>query len=1021
MRIQLLTAVFTAITYAAPSPASPSTCPSRQIVYEYVYVDENGTPTGEITYQGPFDKSNGPSSPPPPEGSGGWDSWGTYTSPSLPAPTGSGYSGSAYNSNHSDTIHAKPHVPPGVWTSSPDQIKPQPGNQSQTVYYAGSDSSGINWIGVSANFTWQAPTVILDHCQYVATVYHNGQLIVTFSNSDAYELAKDHWNESIFLVTYAAGCGGSDVGEYCYFLAISFQFNDGSWTITCTGAAKSHEEAIDTFGIGWGHYVHKPWENKNQTSSGSGLPTNGTDSNDTYNVTDLCTPPVDIKYGLPTACLGPYFDEDIDEEIGFIDGNGTWASKVQQYLDDVSSDDQIDYQQLRKRGFDLKGWVKNTASNVGGAVGNAVDKSKQFVQTNVVDKGKVALQQVVQQAPIPYVTKDSTLTGGRTFPFKVPSSVNADKNAPWNNARLVKRYIPLLEKGLEGKVGPFSGSAEVSTWCVDCGVQGQVTTQGSITGSLLNGITGGDIDFTTDMAMSLYAGMQGNMSVAVTLPLELGTYPLGAAANFGGVVQIGLQVGLALEFVLKVGFEKAAILAGGTLGWKGSKMKINWQGKDQNSKMKVTTSGWTPEWKPLFNATGEFYGAAEIAFPVELLLGIQLVQKKDLEIGPAIEQRPAIELKGSYEGNFTSNGKSKSFTSTSDDCNGLKVNLDLKHELGAKFKLVSLTKKLYDFYEPKNFTLWKGCKDFNGTWATLQTAKDSLKGVFSKRQIDNGTYAYTNLTQTPTDPTTFLNTTDLYDITNQTDMYSTPVDFDFPGADLSAYNTTGGMEYTLLQDLTSGTMVAACGDGNMYLQMYESSTSLDTVGCGVLFAYDQQQDIAYADGSGRIPYYYADEMEKLGVSRLRLAAINEVPNNTMAVSFVPFYQENSDDSDDTSAQVIYLPSDANDNVFGTAVCTYKDTGKPPKIFAISDVDTSFDMLKSQDIVYSVTGGEIDDCYILSLGQGNQASDEAWDGDGNDEDFSLDWIDDYSDSEDMDIKTFEDSPNFGDPQEFDDGT
>jgi hypothetical protein len=54
------------------------------------------------------------------------------------------------------------------------------------------------------------------------------------------------------------------------------------------------------------------------------------------------------------------------------------------------------------------------------------------------------------------------------------------------------------------------------------------------------------------------------------------------------------------------------------------------------------------------------------------------------------------------------------------------------------------------------------------------------------------------------------------------------------------------------------------------------------------------KDIAYANGSGRIPYYYADEMEKLSVSQLRLAAVNEVPNNTVATSFVPFYQENSD-------------------------------------------------------------------------------------------------------------------------------
>jgi hypothetical protein len=91
---------------------------------------------------------------------------------------------------------------------------------------------------------------------------------------------------------------------------------------------------------------------------------------------------------------------------------------------------------------------------------------------------------------------------------------------------------------------------------------------------------------------------------------------------------------------------------------------------------------------------------------------------------------------------------------------------------------------------------------------------------------------------------------------------------------------------------------------------------------------------------------------------------------------VPYSQENDDESDAAGPRV-YLPTDDSGNVFGTAVCMYQDTALPPKIFLISDPDTGLDLLKSADVKYSITGGDVKDCFVVSLGKGDETPDNEW--------------------------------------------
>jgi hypothetical protein len=73
------------------------------------------------------------------------------------------------------------------------------------------------------------------------------------------------------------------------------------------------------------------------------------------------------------------------------------------------------------------------------------------------------------------------------------------------------------------------------------------------------------------------------------------------------------------------------------------------------------------------------------------------------------------------------------------------------------------------------------------------------------------------------------------------------------------------------------------------------------------------------------------------------------------------------------------------------------SGAASKIFLAVDLSTGLDVLKSKDTEYSITGGEIQDCYAFPLFLGAQKPEDAWNGVGSD----LDWRDDEVDNFDPD--------------------
>lgn len=360
------------------------------------------------------------------------------------------------------------------------------------MHFVVADHCADNQVGYSAvaKAEFNAPSVVIDHCGYAKTVYSNGQLIISFSYPAAYNAAKNQWGdlEKLYIMTYTPGCGNYAKGEHCFFSATKFSYDENTKTITCSGASKPVTELVDGYQVDFGHGNQGGYYGAGNSTGNGTHPigngaignSNSTGGNDTYsaNLTSVCNAPVDNKYHLPTACLGPYFDGDIDSVIGYENGNQTsWASKIPGSIHAIDSDDLIETGNAPLEKRIIKEAITFVSKKV---VAPAVKKAQ-----DIGNSAKSTFNNVV----VPAINNLLTFNvGARTFEFSAPRDRKVDKNAPWPNAMLMYKGIPNelskgkkigTVKGKEVKAGVALESA-LNLHCVDCGVKGKIKYGGSV-------------------------------------------------------------------------------------------------------------------------------------------------------------------------------------------------------------------------------------------------------------------------------------------------------------------------------------------------------------------------------------------------------------------------------------------------------------------------------------------------------------------------------------------------------------
>lgn len=215
----------------------------------------------------------------------------------------------------------------------------------------------------------------------------------------------------MIFITYTPGCGDFDKNERCYYEVNGVNFNGNSLSATANGTPRSIHDATNNISLQWGDYNNQSVNyaggapSPSGTSSGSGSSTDSNSPSTTLSTaptsTPTCAAPVDSKYGLPTACLGYHFDDDLDSGLGYFNlSHFDFENLISDISLNYDQESDLDTSVLEKRIFkSLTEGAKNAAKNIAqgvnigfkkttqaaGALANTIKAVPKKVETKVKD------------------------------------------------------------------------------------------------------------------------------------------------------------------------------------------------------------------------------------------------------------------------------------------------------------------------------------------------------------------------------------------------------------------------------------------------------------------------------------------------------------------------------------------------------------------------------------------------------------------------------------------------------------
>ncbi|KAG6286775.1 hypothetical protein E4U46_004576 [Claviceps purpurea] len=528
-----------------------------------------------------------------------------------------------------DTGHVKNVVP----------VHPEKGSE---MYY-GTPPSRVTLLSSNTTSKFTVPSVNIDHTDHVTVRYHaHDGITASFSTQEAFQHALDTWSakDGLVLIAHVPGCEAHGQGERCYFSVSNLQFNHKDLSVVAQGSSKHPDEITTSGETEWGW-----WDagEANNATSGSGPvahspgafsafaspPKPGSSADHAKYTSDKpfgqleCVAEPDPQTGLPTACLGPSFDDILDEKLGY----SALSAKSTQYLDDIMSG--------TAPGMNLTSSSPRFAPRASSRMRVPAIRSlssKRSFWSDAVDFWKRAFMAVYNA-----INDAFTIGGGfdHQYSFKLPDPASSNPGAkillgdlrevqsPWGKAILLKRF-----KSPQGR-----DLRNVNVFCVGCGVVGHSTVAGRARWSPRDGLSQGHIELTASLNMVLKFGIHGTTTVEQHINIDI--LNLGLPGLTYGVVTIGPYVTLGAHVALTAGVS-GKILAGAEMNWQGSRVIM-----DITGSRKSGVRGWQrPTFKPIFEASGELFVSAELGLPVGLKVGLK-VSRWEAAIG--VVDEPSIK------------------------------------------------------------------------------------------------------------------------------------------------------------------------------------------------------------------------------------------------------------------------------------------------------------------------------------------------------------------------------------------
>ncbi|KAH8776719.1 hypothetical protein F5883DRAFT_640402 [Diaporthe sp. PMI_573] len=165
--------------------------------------------------------------------------------------------------------------------------------------------------------------VVLDHSSLVIAKYGRTteELRIEFESEQAFSMATGSWSVEgrLILVAYADGCATTK-NDRCYCNYQGLYIDEANLVIIATSLPQDPDFMAILGDAEWGYWEPRPSVKGLGLALALALEFRDSDAlTDTFGDRTRCVAPVDTVFGLPTACLGDYFDLDLDDQQSYAD------------------------------------------------------------------------------------------------------------------------------------------------------------------------------------------------------------------------------------------------------------------------------------------------------------------------------------------------------------------------------------------------------------------------------------------------------------------------------------------------------------------------------------------------------------------------------------------------------------------------------------------------------------------------------------------------------------------------------